>query len=122
VDGWKEVERLGRRQWGLVTAAQLAKCGVPGAARRWKLASRRIERVYEGVYRFELVPVTWQQRALAAALAGGLSSALSFGSAAYIHELDGFEAAPSVIDLTIPRGQRLTLRDGSSIGQRPGWS
>jgi very-short-patch-repair endonuclease len=109
VDGWKEVERLGQRQCGLVTAEQLVKCGLASAARRWKLESGRISRVHHGVYRLAAVPVTWQQRALAAALAGGPSSALSFASAAHVHELDGFEAAPSAIDLTIPRGQHVRL-------------
>jgi very-short-patch-repair endonuclease len=78
---------------------------------RWKLDSGRIERVHRGVYRFAAVPVTWQQRALAAALAGGPSSALSFASAAHTHEFDGFEAAPPALDLTIPRQQDLSLRE-----------
>jgi G:T-mismatch repair DNA endonuclease (very short patch repair protein)/acetolactate synthase regulatory subunit len=111
VDGWKVVERLGQRQWGLVSAEQLANCGVESTALRWKLDSGRIERVHFGVYRFAAVPVTWHQRALAAALAGGPSSALSFASAAHAHELDGFEAAPAAVDLTTPRRQQRRLLD-----------
>ena len=64
----ERLARLSRRQRGLLTAAQAARAGFSTSAVHRRISSGAWERVYAGVYRLAVVPVTWEQSLLAACL------------------------------------------------------
>lgn len=84
---WTVAEGWARAQRGLVTRKQLERLELKEPAIRWALESGKLVRVFRGVYRFRLVPVTWEQRALAATLFSGGGSALSHWTAARLWKL-----------------------------------
>jgi len=66
------------------------------AAGRWVLVAR-------GVYRIAGVPVTWNQRALAATMVSGPGAVVSHRSAAVLWGVSGFRPGP--LDITVPLGR-----------------
>ncbi len=59
------------------------------------------ERFLRGVYRLRGTTVTWSQKAMGGLLLAGEGSALSHGTAAYLHKLDGFtKKRPEIIEVT----------------------
>ena len=65
--------------------------------------------LHGGVYKLGVGPVTWEERLMAATLAGGPEAAVSHRAAAVLWRLDGPESAP--VEITIPHG-RETHREG----------
>ena len=94
------IARVAAKQFGVVTIAQLRRCGLTDRGIEHRLATRRLERLWRGVYAFghqELLP---QGRLLAAVLACGPGAVLSHRSAAAQWEL--IEALPGPIHVTVP--------------------
>lgn len=88
------------RQHGLITRAQVS------ASKDWiygRVKSGRWVRVGGGVYRLAGVPVTWEQRALAACLVAGPPAVVSHRSAAVLLGVSGFR--PGRIEITVPPGR-----------------
>ena len=66
---------------------------------RRRLRQRRLEPVRIGVYRVGGAPQTWHQDLMAACLAAGSDSRVSFRAAAALWELEGF--SPDVLEITV---------------------
>lgn len=93
-------------QHGLITFKQLVEAGVPASTIVFWVASGRLVQVQPRVYRVEGVPVTWEQRVLAAVLAAGPGAAASHRTAAVLWGL----LAGDVIEIVVPRGWTPDLR------------
>jgi hypothetical protein len=81
VTRYSELDRLSRRQHGLVTIGQLAALGVTDLQVGRMTASGRLGHVRHGVFRVCGVEPTWHSAALAAVLAAGDGAVLSHRSA-----------------------------------------
>ncbi len=75
------------------------RCGLTARQIARRLASRRWILVGPAVYRVASAPVTWQQRALAACLAGPPATVASHLTAAALH---GLADAPTIPHVTLP--------------------
>jgi very-short-patch-repair endonuclease len=96
--------RLAARQYGAISSAQARACGLTRDQVRQLVRSGRWAAVHRGVYLVVGSALSWEQQASIALLASGDAAALSFGSAAFLHELT--DAKPSRIDVTVPYGAR----------------
>ena len=96
------VARLAARQHGLLTRSQVSTCGVTDRMIHERVASARWVPVARGVYRLAGVPVTWNQRALAACLLAGPGAVVSHRSAAVVWGVSGFR--PGRVEITVPPG------------------
>jgi len=94
---------LAAGQHGLITLTQAVALGLSARQVEARSRSGRWTRVGRGVYRLAGVPVTWQQRMLAACLGGPHGAATSYLSAAALANLD--TAVPPSTDLTVDRDQ-----------------
>ena len=101
----EEVDRIGQRQFGLVTTSQLAECKVSASTlRRWK-AKKRVEEVQPRVYRLAGAPRTWESELLAACLSsGGWASHSSCARLWNMSEADD-------LHVTIPHSRKARLRN-----------
>lgn len=91
---------LVRRQYGVVSKAQLLALGYTDAAIRHRLASGRLHRVYRGVYAVGRRELTMEGRWRAAALAAGEDAGLGAQSAA---ELWGYRPRlGGAIEIVVP--------------------
>jgi hypothetical protein len=95
-----ELTRWFARQHGLITRSQ---AGDDRARIEHRLASGRWVRVGAGVYRLAGMPVTWEQRALAACLIAGPGAVVSHRSAAVLLGISGFRPGP--LEITVPPGR-----------------
>lgn len=96
--------KLASSQFGLFSRKQAEKHGFTEEGIHWRLASKQWERFRRGVYRLRGINATWSQSAQGMLLQAGEGSALSHGTAAFLHGLDGFKrSAPQIIDLTATR-------------------
>jgi hypothetical protein len=86
------LDRLGSRQLGLVTAAQLDCIGFGRKARQSAVSALRLHRVRQGVYRLPGAAATWESTVLAAVLAAGPNAVASHLTAAYLWGL--FDGRP----------------------------
>jgi hypothetical protein len=105
-----KVDRLGRSQRGLVTAAQLEQLGLGASGRYWAIAGGRLTPIRRGVYLLPGAQVSWETSVLAAALAAGPDAVASHLTAATLWELfDGTTQAArhASIQLTGPTQHRL---------------
>ncbi|MGH9117825.1 MAG: DUF559 domain-containing protein [Acidimicrobiales bacterium] len=105
----QEVDRIGGGQFGLVTGFQLVPIVGPVGIKRW-LASGLIIAVHRGVYRLRGVPVTDEQRLLAAVLAAGVPALASHRSAAWLWSILPTHAFPIEPEITVPAPRRPRLR------------
>lgn len=99
-----------------------------GAARRLKFSKHRIAhahqrgeivRVYEGVYRFAAVPVTWESRILASCWAGEAKAVASHRSAAALHGIPGGDR--TAVEVSCPRWRR-TMHDDLIVHETNHWT
>lgn len=97
------IARVARRQFGLVTAQQLAAFGLSPAAIRRRVGGGRLVRAGEGVYAVSGSPGSWEQAALAACLGLGPGAVLSHRSAGAAWRLD--VPAERAIHVTLPYGR-----------------
>ena len=105
MDAMETVDRLGRAQHGLVTRAQVIGAGWSASGVRRRVAAGRLVVVRPGVYRLAGVPVTWEQRLLAAVLAAGPGAVASHRSAARLWGLMDDDA----VEVTVLAGRRPRL-------------
>jgi very-short-patch-repair endonuclease len=89
---------------GVVSYAEAVRLGLTKRIVERRVAARRWERLYRGVYRLNGVPGSWHQMLLAACLAMGDGAAASHRAAAALWRLAGFE--PGAIEICVPRGRR----------------
>lgn len=93
---------MAAKQLGLITRLQLTELGLTPRAIDYRHSTGALVRCLPGVYRYPAVPVTWQQRLLAACLwAPGVASHRSAGAA---WRLAGIET--SVIEITAAKALR----------------
>ncbi len=85
----KELDRIGCRQRGLITAGQLDALGLGHSGRQWALKTGRVTRIRHGVYLLAGVPPTWETAVLAAVLAAGPAAVASHVTAACLWDLFG---------------------------------
>lgn len=108
----RAVDRLARRQHGVVSRAQLAQLG---ASRGWVRAARgrgELVPLQPQVFRLGGLPETWQGRAFAACLQCGAGAVLSHTTAARLRGLEvGLPEAR--FEVTIPGARR--VREVSGI-------
>jgi predicted transcriptional regulator of viral defense system len=96
--------RLAGSQHGVVSASQLASCGVsPAAITRWTAAGR-LHRVHPSVYALGHRTLSLQGRLRAALLYAGSNAVLSHTTAAWVWEI--LEAPPSRLHLTVSSQRR----------------
>jgi hypothetical protein len=88
-----------RRQHGLITRAQALRDGLTARQIERRTTSGRWLRVGRGLYRSALVPMTFEQRCLAACLLAGPHAVTSHLSAAVLHGLSG--ARPGRTEITV---------------------
>jgi hypothetical protein len=99
----QRAERLAARQHWLLTRAQAVGCGLSPRQIERRLASGRWAIVGRGLYRLTAAPATWQQRALAACLAGPAGTVVSHLTAAALH---GLTSPPWRPHVTVPSAAR----------------
>jgi len=95
-----QLDGLARRQFGLVTRAQALEVMSIGQL-RGLLDRDLLVTVHRGVYRLAGASPSWRQRAMAAHLAYGTPSALSYRAAARIWGFEGILAEDP--EITVPR-------------------
>jgi len=95
-----ELERLARRQQGVVSRAQVLAAGMTEAQLRWRVARGDWQVLHRGVYLTNNGRPDWSARARAALLRCGAGSVLALGSAAYLWRLE--KAAPARITVAVP--------------------
>jgi hypothetical protein len=105
---------LARRQLGLVTTADVAEAGITRQSWSRRVAAGLWIRMHPRVYRTAQHPTSDRQRALAALLYAGPTSMLSHRSAGWLQCYDGF-ALGAVIDVTVPRANRVRASPGISV-------
>lgn len=107
----ERMQRLAARaaeQFGLVARSQVLECGIRRRMLRRRLEACELEYASRrGVYRFPGAPDSWHARAMELLLLCGPTSALSHGTAAYLHRLDGFRDEPEILDVTATSSQRI---------------
>ncbi len=91
----QRADRAAARQYSLITRWQALACGLSARQINRRVVCGRWIAVAPGVYRVPSAPVTWQQRALAACLAGPPGTVASHLTAAAIHELADVPATPT---------------------------
>lgn len=101
------LDRLGRRQHGLVTTAQLERLGFDRHARGHLLDTHRLSPVRRGVYRCCGAGPSWRSAALAAVMAAGGEAVLSHHSAGALWGL--FEEQDLMGDLHITSPAQVRL-------------
>lgn len=95
------VARRAERQFGLVTSADLASCGVaPRQITRWLDAGRLVSHA-RGVFRIAGSPLTTDVRILAAVLVHGPDTWASHRTAAWLWQIEGF-GRPGRVELVRP--------------------
>lgn len=102
------VARVGAVQHGVFTRRQAMELGAGRGLIDQRVASRRWELLYPGVYRLLGSPVSWRQSLLAACLAAGERTAASHRAAAALQRLPG--GAEGLLELSVPKGRRVELR------------
>ncbi len=101
------VEPFARRQHGLFTRAQALSAGVPSSTLAAMASSRRVQTEQPGIYRFNVFPRTWEQRALLPSLASSTPVFLSHRAAAYVL---GFGGCPRPVSIDVVVGRSVELR------------
>jgi very-short-patch-repair endonuclease len=91
---------LARRQWGVLTRAQLAEAGLRDHGVAEWIRDGRLHRLHRGVYAYGHDRLRIEGRWLAGVLACGPGAVLSHGSAAQLWELRQSNSA--FIDVTVP--------------------
>jgi hypothetical protein len=91
---------LARRQWGVVTRAQLAELGLGDRGIADWVRAGRLQRLYRGVYAVGHDRLRLEGRWLAAVFACGPGAVLSYRDAAALWELR--QSSSAYIDVTVP--------------------
>lgn len=104
--------KIGGRQHGVISASQLARCGIDRHGVHRRLRAGRLHRLHRGVYSLGHLALTWEGRWMAAVLACGDRAVLSHRSAAALWRL--VSPAPGPIDISVSgdggRKKRMGIR------------
>ncbi len=101
------VGRIAARQLGLITRLQALDAGVTAGEIRWRAATGRWSKIRFGVFAVAGAPTSWEQRVLAAVLAGPPGTVASHFSAAVLHAFP--DVVRDGIDVTVPKGAQPRL-------------
>jgi hypothetical protein len=93
-------QRLAAKQFGLITDRELDQLGMSPYQRSRRVRAGLLVRLHHGVYAVPGAPTSFEQRAVAARLAGGAGAAVSHGSAARLWGLRG--ATSNRIQIAVP--------------------
>ena len=104
---------VARRQWGVVTLAQLTEAGLRDRGVRDWVQSGRLHRLYRGVYAYGHDRLRLEGRWTAAVMACGPGAVLSHRDAAQLWELRQSNAA--LIDVTVPSQNGRMRRPGIRV-------
>jgi predicted transcriptional regulator of viral defense system len=104
---------LARRQWGLITRAQLAAAGMGDKGVTEWVQSGRLRRLYRGIYAFGHDRLRVEGCWLAAVMACGRGAVLSHRDAAQLWELRQSNSA--LIDVTVPSTNGRVKRKGIRV-------
>src|SRR5918997_2481110 len=104
---------LARRQWGVVTRAQLAAAGMSDKGVTEWVQSGRLRRLHRGIYAFGHDRLRLEGRWLAAVMACGPGAVLSHRDAAQLWELRPSNSG--LIDVTVPSRNGRIRRRGIRI-------
>lgn len=107
---------MAQRQDEVLTAAQLLDLGVDDSVPYRRVRAGLWQRPYHGVYVLHSGPLRWRTRARAGLLYAGPDAALSHGTAAYLHGLQG--APPRLIEVSVPATRRVRPSEGLRIHRR----
>jgi hypothetical protein len=108
-----ELAELVRRQWGVVTRAQLVALGKGSKGISEWLQSGRLHRLYRGVYAVGHDRLRLEGRWLAAVMACGLGAVLSHRDAAQLWALR--QSSSALIEVTVPSRNGRRARAGIRI-------
>ena len=99
--------RIAERQYGVVTRAQLRALGLSDSQIQRRIATRRLESVFPGVFRVVGSVATQRQRALGACLWLGSEASVSHTTASAFLRLDGIETNElhASVPMTVRRGR-----------------
>src|SRR5256885_8992676 len=92
-----------RQQFGIASRSQLFDVRLTRRQVDYLVRSRRLERMYQSVYRVAGCPASWEQNLLAACWAGGERSIVSHRAAAALWQLP---CGVELLEITAPRGRR----------------
>jgi very-short-patch-repair endonuclease/predicted transcriptional regulator of viral defense system len=109
-------ERIGEvaaRQHGAVTRAQLREAGLTDRSVSRRVASGRLHRLHQGVYRVGPLVATYV-REMAAVLACGAGATASHRSAAWLLEVGSRPGDASRVEVAVP-GNRVVRRPGIRV-------
>ena len=95
-----DLDRLARRQQGVVSRAQALDAGLTPGQVRWRLRRGRWQSIHPGVYLTSNGTVDWPARARAALLRCGAGSVLVLSAACHLWRLDS--TPPAVITVGVP--------------------
>lgn len=98
------VDRIARKQHGIVSRDQLSMSGVSDDAIRRRIRQGQLKRVYRGVFLVAGMTLTEKGRWMAALLSSGPSAALSHRTAAKVWGISTFESPIHVARLSGSRG------------------
>jgi hypothetical protein len=104
---------VARRQWGVVTRAQLSAAGVGDSGVRDWVRDGRLHRLYRGIYAYGHDRLRVEGRWLAAVMACGPGAVLSHRDAAQLWELR--QSNSTLIDVTVPSRNGRIRRAGIRI-------
>ena len=102
------IARVALRQHGVFLRSDVLAVGMTDAQIEFRVRAGRWVRESPGLYRMAGVPVTWNQKALAACLAAGPGAMVSHRSAAVVWGVSGFR--PGSIEITVPDGRSVRSR------------
>ncbi|MDX6654249.1 MAG: hypothetical protein QOH18_959 [Solirubrobacterales bacterium] len=101
------------RQYGVVTAAQLAEAGIDKDGIAWRRRTGRLHRLHRGVYAMGHRSLSWRGRWLAAVLAAGDGAVLSHTSATALWEF--LRPIQGPIHVTVAAAVRRKSRPGLQL-------
>lgn len=113
-----DLDRLARRQQGVVSRAQALAAGMTAAQVRWRLRRGDWQVIHRGVYLTNSGTTDWRARARAALLRCGPGSVLVLRSASHLWRLE--RTAPSVIAVGVPHDRHPEAVDGVVVLRRRG--
>jgi len=101
------IARLASLRHGVFSREEALRLGATRNVIQRRVANRRWEPVFPGVYRLFGAPPSWRQQLVASCLAAGSGAATSHLAAAGLGELAGF--SDGALELSVERGRRVRL-------------
>jgi hypothetical protein len=110
------VQAAARRQFDVVSRAQLIRLGADAGWISRQIASERWQRLFPGTYVVHTGSTTWRTRASAALLYAGPGAALSHRSAGFL--LDVVPTPGPDLDISVPHQRRVAAQPGLIVHRR----